>query len=64
MYTVCNIFAPIIPIWITCYPPLRTINFDKYLRFFQIEPIKTVDFTFIQIGKLGAKMLHTVCNIL
>ena len=59
-YTVCNIFTPIFPIWITCYSPMRTINFGKYLRLFQIKPIKTVEFRFIQIGKMGAKMLQTV----
>jgi hypothetical protein len=26
-------------------------NFGKYLRFFQIEPIKTVEFKIMQIGK-------------
>ena len=34
-HTVCNIFALIFPIWITCYPQMRTINFSKYLRLFQ-----------------------------
>ena len=58
--TVCNIFAPIFPICITCYPPMRTINFGKYLRLFQIEPIKTMEFRLNQIWKIGAKMLHTV----
>ena len=41
---------------------MRTINLAKYLRLFQIEPVKTVEFRFIQIGKKGAKMLHTVCQ--
>ena len=36
---------------------MRTINFGKYLRLFQIEPIKTVEFRFVQIGKIGAKIL-------
>ena len=58
--TVCNIFALFFPIWITCYPSMRTINFGKYLRLFQIEPIKTVEIRFVQIGKIGAKILHTV----
>jgi hypothetical protein len=58
--TVCNIYAPFFPIWITCYPPMRTINFGEYVRLFQIEPIKTVEFRIIRIGKKGAKMLHTV----
>ena len=39
---------------------MRTINFGKYLRLFQIEPIKTVEIRFVQIGKIGAKILHTV----
>ena len=43
------------PICITCYPPLRTINFGKYLRLFQIKPIKTVEFRFMQIGKRKQK---------
>ena len=59
-YTVCKIFAPIFPIWITCYPPIRMIIFLKYLRIFEIKRIKTVEFRFIQIGKRGAKILHTV----
>jgi hypothetical protein len=60
LYTVCNIFAPFFPIWITRYPPIRTINFGKYLRLFQIKPIETVKFRFIQIGKKRAKILHTI----
>jgi hypothetical protein len=39
---------------------MRTINFGKYLRLFQIEPIKTVEIRFVKIGKIGAKILHTV----
>ena len=39
---------------------MRTINFGKYLRFFEIEPIKTVEIIFIQIGKKKAKTLHAV----
>ena len=58
--TVCKVFAPFFPICITCYTPMRTINFGKYLRLFQIKPIKTVEFRFMQIGKKGAKILHTV----
>jgi hypothetical protein len=34
---------------------LRTINFGKYLRLFQIKPIKMVEFRFMQIGKKRAK---------
>jgi hypothetical protein len=39
---------------------MRTINFGKYLRLFQIKQIKTVEFRFMQIGKKVAKTLHTV----
>ena len=60
LHTVCNIVAQFFPIWITCYPPMRSINFGKYLRLFQIEPIKMMEFRFNQIGKIGAKMLHNV----
>ena len=49
------IFAPIFSIWITCYPPMRTINFGKYQRLFQIDPIKTVEIRFVQIGKKESK---------
>ena len=61
-YTVCKIFAPLFPIWKTCYPPMRTIYFGKYLlvRLLQIKAIKTVEFRFIRIGKKGAEILHTV----
>ena len=38
--TVCNIFTPFVPIWITCYPPLRSINFGKYLRFSRLNQWK------------------------
>ena len=55
-------FFFLFPICITCYPPLRTINFGKYLRLFQIKPIKTVEFRFMQIGKKKAKTWHTVEN--
>jgi hypothetical protein len=41
---------------------MRTINFGKYLRLFQIEPIKTVEIRFFQIEKRVAKILHTVYN--
>ena len=39
---------------------MRTINFGKYLRLFQIKPIKTAEFRFMQIGKKKAKTLHPV----
>jgi hypothetical protein len=55
--TVCMIYVTFFPIRITCYPPMRTINFGKYLRLFQIKPIKSVEFRFIQIGKKEAKIL-------
>ena len=53
-------FAPLFPIWLTCYPPMRTINFGKYQRLFQIQPIETVEFRLSQIGKRGAKIIHPV----
>ena len=59
-YTVCKIFAPIFQIWITCYSSMRTINFGKYLRLFQIGQIKTVELRFSQIENIGEKVLHTV----
>ena len=37
-------FAPLFPIWLTCYPPVRTINFGKYHRRFQIQQIKMAEF--------------------
>jgi hypothetical protein len=58
--TVCYIFAPIFPIWITCYPPMGTINFRKYLRLFRIELIKTIEIRFLQFGKIEAKMLYPI----
>jgi hypothetical protein len=30
---------------------MKTINFGKYLHLFQIEPIKTVEFKIMQVGK-------------
>ena len=39
---------------------MRTINFGKYFRLFQIEPIKTVEIRFVHIEKIGAKISHTV----
>jgi hypothetical protein len=38
------------------------INFGKYLRLFQIKPIKTVEFRVMRIGKKEAKILHTVLH--
>ena len=52
-FTVCHVFGFLFPICITCYPPLRTINFGKFL--FQIKPIETVEFRFMQIGKKESK---------
>ena len=54
-YTVYKIFAPFFPICITCYPPMGTIDFRKYLRLFQIKLIKTVEFGFMQIRKMELK---------
>jgi hypothetical protein len=42
------------------FPPMKTINFGKYLRLFKIEPIKTIEFRFILIRKMRSNMLHTV----
>ena len=58
-----NVFAFFIPICITCYPPLKTINFGKYLRLFQIKPIKTMEFRFMQIGKKESKN-ETYCKLI
>jgi hypothetical protein len=60
-YTVCHVFSFFSPICITYYPPFRTINFGKYLRLFQIKPIKTVEFRFMQIGKKESKNM-TYCS--
>jgi hypothetical protein len=37
---------------------MRTINFGINLRFFQIKPIKTAEFRFMQFGKQKGKTLH------
>ena len=39
---------------------MRTINFDKNLRLFQIKLIKTAEFRFMQFGKEKGKTLHPV----
>jgi hypothetical protein len=38
---------------------MRTINFGKNQRLFQIKPIKTADFRFLQFGKNKGKR-HTL----
>ena len=70
--TVCHVFAFFFQICITCYPLIRTINFGKYLRLFQIKPIKTLEFRFMQIEKRRQKrdiinvslysIVDTFCN--
>jgi hypothetical protein len=39
---------------------MRTINFGKNLRLFQIKPIKTAEFRFMQFGKKKGETLHPV----
>jgi hypothetical protein len=53
-------FSFFFSIFINCYPPMRTINFGKNRRLFQIKPIKTAEFRFMQFGKKKGKTLHPV----
>jgi hypothetical protein len=55
MNTGRKIFTFFFPNWLNCYPLMRTINFGKNLRLFQIQPIKTAEFKFIQFGKKREK---------
>jgi hypothetical protein len=41
---------------------MKTINFGKNLRLFQIQPIKTAEIKSIKFGKKKGKTLQPVCE--